>query len=147
MLQPPATNSKDAIKNRFGRFRTFIGQIAQINKMIAISNCLVGSKSQPKPATTASTDDHYRSKSIRRKAGRFRVLIMGRANAGKTTILQKVCNTEEQPEIFNSRGNKVRTCSAKDQHGANDADDLLMIRSTHQWSRPLWGYGIIFDRL
>jgi hypothetical protein len=147
MPQPPATNSKDAIKNKFGRFRTFIGQIAQMNKMITISNCLAGSKSQPKPATTASSNDDYRYRSIRRKAGRFRVLIMGRANAGKTTILQKVCNTAEQPEIFDSRGIKVRNCSAKDQHGANDADELLMIRSTHQWSRPLWGYGIIFDRL
>jgi polynucleotide 5'-kinase involved in rRNA processing len=114
MPQPPATNSKDAIKNKFGQFRTFIGQIAQINKLIAISNCPVGSKSQPKPATTASSDDDYRSKSIREKAGRrFRVLIMGRANAGKTTILQKVCNTAEQPEIFNSQGNKVRSALQK----------------------------------
>jgi GTPase SAR1 family protein len=30
---------------------------------------------------------------------RFRVLIIGKANAGKTTILQRVCNTTESPEI------------------------------------------------
>ncbi|KAI6155958.1 hypothetical protein BKA82DRAFT_4349217 [Pisolithus tinctorius] len=38
---------------------------------------------------------------------RFRILIMGRANAGKTTILQRVCNTTDQPEIFNGKGEKV----------------------------------------
>jgi GTPase SAR1 family protein len=38
---------------------------------------------------------------------RFRVLVMGRANAGKTTILQRVCNTTEDPEICDGNGNKV----------------------------------------
>ncbi|KIO00503.1 hypothetical protein M404DRAFT_152677 [Pisolithus tinctorius Marx 270] len=33
---------------------------------------------------------------------------MGRANAGKTTILQRVCNTTDQPEIFDGKGKKVR---------------------------------------
>ncbi|KAG6329851.1 hypothetical protein ID866_9237 [Astraeus odoratus] len=36
---------------------------------------------------------------------RFRVLVMGRANAGKTTILQRVCNTMEDPEVFDENGN------------------------------------------
>ena len=31
---------------------------------------------------------------------KFRVLIMGRANAGKTTILQRVCNTTDSPKIY-----------------------------------------------
>src|SRR5579863_7668370 len=31
---------------------------------------------------------------------KFRVLIIGRANAGKTSILQRVCDTTESPEIF-----------------------------------------------
>ena len=34
---------------------------------------------------------------------KFRVLIIGRANAGKTSILQRVCETTESPVIF--RGN------------------------------------------
>ena len=38
---------------------------------------------------------------------RFRVLIIGRANAGKTTILQQVCNTTEQPKIFSRDGHEV----------------------------------------
>jgi len=31
--------------------------------------------------------------------GRFRILVVGRANAGKTTILQAVCGTDEKPTI------------------------------------------------
>ena len=45
---------------------------------------------------------------------RFRILVIGRSNAGKTTILQRVCNTTELPEIFNAKGEKVKcilTCN------------------------------------
>ncbi|KAI6041010.1 GTP-binding protein [Pisolithus marmoratus] len=41
------------------------------------------------------------------KIKRFRILVMGRANAGKTTILQRVCNSTEKPEIFDGKGNKI----------------------------------------
>jgi GTPase SAR1 family protein len=34
----------------------------------------------------------------------FRVLVIGRANAGKTSILQRVCETTESPTIY--RGNE-----------------------------------------
>ncbi|KAG1810391.1 GTP-binding protein [Suillus plorans] len=44
---------------------------------------------------------------IRERIGRFRILVIGRANAGKTTILQRVCSTRENPEIYNSAGEKV----------------------------------------
>ena len=37
----------------------------------------------------------------------FRVLVIGRANAGKTTILQRVCETTESPWVFR-RGRRVR---------------------------------------
>jgi GTPase SAR1 family protein len=46
---------------------------------------------------------------LRKMIGRFRVVILGRANAGKTTILQKVCNTTDDPEIYNTKGEKVRS--------------------------------------
>jgi GTPase SAR1 family protein len=45
---------------------------------------------------------------LREKIKRFRILIIGRANAGKTTILQRVCKTRENPEIYNSAGEKVQ---------------------------------------
>jgi hypothetical protein len=112
----------EKIQDKFGRFRAFIGQTVQSNKMFAISNCLLGSGSQSKPAAKPSAADDRRAKKIRERAGRFRVLIIGRANAGKTTILRKVCNTAEQPEIFDSDGNKVRRCSAQDRHGVHDTD-------------------------
>jgi hypothetical protein len=38
---------------------------------------------------------------------KFRVLVLGRANAGKTTILQRVCETTESPKIYR-RGKEVR---------------------------------------
>ncbi|KAH8983047.1 hypothetical protein EDB86DRAFT_2811887, partial [Lactarius hatsudake] len=34
---------------------------------------------------------------------RFRVLIIGRANAGKTSILQRICETTESPIIYRWR--------------------------------------------
>ena len=34
---------------------------------------------------------------------RFRVLIIGRANAGKTSILQRICGTTESPIISESK--------------------------------------------
>jgi GTP-binding protein EngB required for normal cell division len=41
---------------------------------------------------------------------KFRVLIIGRANAGKTSILQRVCDTTESPEIYSvdSSGDRKR---------------------------------------
>ena len=41
------------------------------------------------------------------RIGRFRVLVIGRSNAGKTTLLQRVCNTTELPEVYNAKGEKV----------------------------------------
>jgi septin family protein len=34
----------------------------------------------------------------------FRVLIIGRANTGKTAILQRVCETTESPIIYQGNG-------------------------------------------
>ncbi|KAI6099311.1 hypothetical protein EV401DRAFT_1878531, partial [Pisolithus croceorrhizus] len=51
---------------------------------------------------------------------RFHILVMGRANAGKTTILQRVCNTTEQPEIFNGRGERVCISHIRGYHNIKD---------------------------
>ena len=42
------------------------------------------------------------------RIGRFRILVVGRSNAGKTTLLQRVCNTTKLPDIYNSKGEKVQ---------------------------------------
>ena len=39
---------------------------------------------------------------------RFRILVVGRSNAGKTTLLQRVCRTTELPEIYNFNDEKVK---------------------------------------
>jgi GTPase SAR1 family protein len=43
---------------------------------------------------------------------KFRVLVIGRANAGKTSILQRVCDTTESPVIYGRRkgSNGERVC-------------------------------------
>ncbi|KAF8270575.1 hypothetical protein EI94DRAFT_1571135 [Lactarius quietus] len=55
----------------------------------------------------------------------FRVLVVGRANAGKTSILQRVCETTESPTIY--RGRKaVRGPSFCLQRGEHNIDDALV---------------------
>jgi GTPase SAR1 family protein len=45
----------------------------------------------------------------------FRVLVIGRANAGKTSILQRVCDTTESPTIYR-RGKHGRKEEVSDLH-------------------------------
>ena len=47
------------------------------------------------------------------RIGRFRVLVIGRSNAGKTTLLQHVCNTTELLEVFNAKDEKVQCLTAQ----------------------------------
>ncbi|PPQ86433.1 hypothetical protein CVT25_008091 [Psilocybe cyanescens] len=44
---------------------------------------------------------------LRAKYKHFRILVIGRANAGKTTLLKRVCNTTEEPSIYN-KGKNLR---------------------------------------
>ena len=53
----------------------------------------------PSPASSLAPSPGPRIPDVR-----FRVLIIGRANAGKTSILQRVCDTTESPVIYRSRG-------------------------------------------
>lgn len=39
---------------------------------------------------------------------RFRALIVGRANAGKTSILKSICDSKDEPRIYNAEGEEVR---------------------------------------
>ncbi|KDQ06307.1 hypothetical protein BOTBODRAFT_39689 [Botryobasidium botryosum FD-172 SS1] len=43
---------------------------------------------------------------------RFRVLIIGRANAGKTTILRAVCGVNEEPNVYDGKGRKIGSVRA-----------------------------------
>ncbi|KIK34230.1 hypothetical protein CY34DRAFT_652635 [Suillus luteus UH-Slu-Lm8-n1] len=68
---------------------------------------------------------------IREKIGRFRILTIGRANAGKTTILQRVCNTRDNPEIFNSGGEKIDSAvlTASRERGEHDIGNEMVFQS------------------
>ena len=63
------------------------------------------SNSEVQPAQV--TERQQRRAPNPRRTQRFRVLIIGRANAGKTTILQRVCNTTDKPKIFDPKGHEV----------------------------------------
>ncbi|KAH9051807.1 hypothetical protein EDB87DRAFT_1836182 [Lactarius vividus] len=60
---------------------------------------------------------------------RFRVLIIGRANAGKTTILQRVCDTTGSPIVY--RGGKEVTLDPSMNRGEHTIDDELVF-SNHR---------------
>ena len=61
-----------------------------IQAILSLSQFLVRS-----PMSMASTKSSARFRWLQ-----FRVLIIGRANAGKTTILQRVCDTTDSPKVY-----------------------------------------------
>ncbi|KAL4063152.1 hypothetical protein J3A83DRAFT_1418018 [Scleroderma citrinum] len=63
--------------------------------------------------------------------GRFRILVIGRSNAGKTTLLQRVCNTSELPEVFNTKGEKIDHAMVEGslERGVHNIEDELIFRS------------------
>ena len=48
----------------------------------------------------APTTNPEEAAELRAKYTHFRILVIGRANAGKTTLLKRVCNTKEDP-VYN----------------------------------------------
>jgi ABC-type phosphate/phosphonate transport system ATPase subunit len=50
------------------------------------------------------------------KFKRFRILVVGRASAGKTTILRKVTIPQESPRFSMIKGNKVDPLSTQHRH-------------------------------
>ncbi|KAG2072247.1 era-like GTP-binding protein [Suillus decipiens] len=70
---------------------------------------------------------------IKEKIGRFRILTIGRANAGKTTILRRVCRTRENeiPVIHNRAGKKVdpAVLHASRERGEHNIDNELVFPS------------------
>ncbi|KAJ7803656.1 hypothetical protein B0H14DRAFT_2384367 [Mycena olivaceomarginata] len=77
---------------------------------------------------------------IRKKCGHFRILVIGRANAGKTTILKKVCDSTKDPKIFSPTGKKVGVLSIlnslklrEKQRGEHDIDNQLIFKSNPQF--------------
>ncbi|KAF8057009.1 hypothetical protein FPV67DRAFT_1529749 [Lyophyllum atratum] len=72
---------------------------------------------------------------LRSKCRHFRILIIGRANAGKTTILKKVCNSIEDPEIFSPSGKKLDPANVEGsaERGLHDIENQLIFKSNPQF--------------
>ncbi|KAK7448792.1 hypothetical protein VKT23_013522 [Stygiomarasmius scandens] len=51
--------------------------------------------------------DNSSTSAIRARYKYFRVLVIGRANAGKTTLLKRVCNTLEEPCIYDEENKNL----------------------------------------
>ncbi|KAG9312506.1 hypothetical protein JVU11DRAFT_6897 [Chiua virens] len=68
---------------------------------------------------------------IREKFGRFRILIIGRANAGKTTILKQICNSTDEPVLYDGDGNEVGLAQIQESRdrGMHDIKNELVFRS------------------
>jgi len=58
---------------------------------------IAASPTDPVPAAPMITTDPEEAAKLRAKYTHFRILVIGRANAGKTTLLKRVCNTKEDP--------------------------------------------------
>jgi len=61
----------------------------------------------PPVVTPAVTVDLEEAAELRAKYTQFRILVIGRANAGKTTLLKRVCNTTDEPSIYDKGKNLV----------------------------------------
>ena len=64
-----------------------------------------GWESQSTPPTI--TTDPEEAARLRAKYTHFRILVIGRANVGKTTLLKYVCNTEKDP-VYTKVGYQLR---------------------------------------
>ncbi|KAJ7931842.1 hypothetical protein B0H13DRAFT_2523333, partial [Mycena leptocephala] len=72
---------------------------------------------------------------LRSKCTHFRILIIGRANAGKTTLLKKVCNSIEDPEIYSPSGETIplSTVEESQNRGEHDIDNQMIFKSNPQF--------------
>ncbi|KAG6914002.1 hypothetical protein DXG01_002956 [Tephrocybe rancida] len=84
-----------------------------------------------RPVRRRSTVDTVHADTVRQKAGRFRVLIIGRANSGKTTILKKVCNSTEEPAIYSGDGDSIgmNVLSPSPLRGLHDITNEMIFKS------------------
>ncbi|KAJ7737954.1 hypothetical protein B0H16DRAFT_1664692 [Mycena metata] len=71
------------------------------------------------PFSSTESDVHSSAIDVRSKCQHFRILVIGRANAGKTTLLKKVCMSVEDPEIFGPDGKR----------GIHDIENQLIFKS------------------
>ncbi|KAI9453277.1 GTP-binding protein [Boletus coccyginus] len=81
------------------------------------------------------SDDSRRAAAVRKRFSRFRILVIGRANAGKTTLLQRVCKTTESPIVRDRDGIKVTAgmLSYQPTRGEHDIEHEISFKSNDQF--------------
>ncbi|KZP02100.1 hypothetical protein FIBSPDRAFT_771190 [Athelia psychrophila] len=72
---------------------------------------------------------------LRIRCPHFRILVMGRSNAGKTTILKKVCNTVDEPMIFSPSGKQIDTfvITPSAERGHHDINNEMIFKSNPEF--------------
>ncbi|KZP03859.1 hypothetical protein FIBSPDRAFT_449303 [Athelia psychrophila] len=80
-------------------------------------------------------DDLPHVESIRDKCPHFRILVMGKSNAGKTTILKKVCNTVDEPMIFSPSGTQIdaSVIAPSAERGYHDINNEMVFKSNPEF--------------
>ena len=86
---------------------TFIEMADDRRQTSKVSKGIRNQLNKFKKAIGLGSDDLYEAAKLRAKYTRFRILVIGRANAGKTTLLKRVCNTTEEPSIYDEDKNLV----------------------------------------
>ncbi|KAJ7618690.1 GTP-binding protein [Roridomyces roridus] len=81
------------------------------------------------------TEIVIRAIGLRSKCKHFRILVIGRANAGKTTLLKKVCESIEDPEIYSPSGQRIdlSVVEASAERGEHDIENQLIFKSNRQF--------------
>ena len=74
---------------------------------------------------------------LRMKYTRFRILVIGRANAGKTTLLQRVCNTTEDPCIYDENNKNLVSLRRPDDEVSDISTSLNLTQRYPTYYRYL----------
>ncbi|KAF8126792.1 GTP-binding protein [Boletus edulis] len=75
-----------------------------------------------------------RAAAVRKNFSRFRILVIGRANAGKTTLLQRVCKTTESPIVRDRNGKKIDTVvKGTEGRGEHDIEHEISFESNDRF--------------
>ncbi|KAI6140651.1 hypothetical protein BKA82DRAFT_4211149, partial [Pisolithus tinctorius] len=89
----------------------------------------INNETTPSPATFHM--DPEKAKKYLENIEKFRVLVIGRGMLGKTTILQRVCNSVDKPDVFDGEGNKIDNdvVQGTSGRGYHNIEDELVFKS------------------
>ena len=102
--QHPLQTAKKS-KGFCNRLKNIFGQGSQSTPLSRLnsppdSSCFLLTAAAPPADSLHATTEVAEAAKLQASCTHFRVLIVGRANSGKTTVLKRVCNTKEDP-VYN----------------------------------------------